>query len=276
MNCYSLPLFIVTAIVTSVASATARAEKSHALRHSEETAVSDGVHLPVPSSMMQEEMMVGSMGSAMQSEAQEVMDAKSPKAKLQRKLVSLIWLERVLQQNLASIDEKAFADKIAKSKTGLEKDTTPATAEMLSNMRTEMYEFSAPFFQKAVRDELEDIRDRQQKLLNKITAIDEGEDVDEDEDDDEDDDEEAGKKNEKKEEKKEKKKKKSAADKAADAAAKAELKRAKNARSNLFVGLMALICGSLILIVVGVAIKVNLHVRSRGEPAQQTAIPARA
>jgi len=267
MNSFSLPLLILTAIVASAASATAKAEKSHALRHSEE--VSDGVKLPVPSGMMQEEMMVGSMGSAIQSEAQEVMDAKSPKAKLQRKLVSLIWLERVLQQNLASIDEEAFADKIAKSKSGLEKDTTPATAKMLTNMRTEMYEFSAPFFQKAVKEELEDIRARQQKLLKKITAIDDGEDVDDDEDDeDEDADDEAEEpEKKKKKEKKDKKKKKSVADQEADAAAKAELKRAKNAQSNLFVGLMALICGILILIVVGVAIKVNLHIRSRGETA---------
>ena len=80
---------------------------------------------------------------------------------------------------------------------GLEKDTTPATAEMLSNMRTEMYEFSAPFFQKAVKGELEDIRARQKKLLKKIIAIDDGDEGDEDKDDDADDDvdiEEAGKK----------------------------------------------------------------------------------
>jgi len=258
MISYSLPLLIITTIGASAASVTAKAEKSHALRHSELSEV------PVQSAMMQQEMLMGSMGSEIQSEAQEVMDAKSPKAKLQRKLVSLIWLERVLQQNLASIDETAFADKIAKSKTGLEKDTTPATAEMLSNMRTEMYEFSAPFFQKAVKEELEDIRARQQKLLNKIIAIDDGEDGDEDTDDDADDDadvEEGGKKQKK--EKKEKEKK----DAKGEAAAKAESKRAQDSQSNLFVGIMAGMCGILILIVTGIAIKVTLHVRSRGEPA---------
>merc|ERR1719329_298102 len=104
------------------------------------------------------------------------MDPKSPKAKLQRQLVALIWLERVLKQNLDSMDEEAYRAKIAQSKIGLEKDSTPATAEMLSRMRTEMHEFSVPFFQNAVKDELKDVRARQKAILDKIVAIDAGDD----------------------------------------------------------------------------------------------------
>merc|ERR1719329_853344 len=102
------------------------------------------------------------------------MDPKSPKAKLQRQLVALIWLERVLKQNLDSMDEETYRAKIAQSKIGLEKDSTPATAEMLSRMRTEMHEFSVPFFQNAVKDELKNVRARQTAILDKIIAIDAG------------------------------------------------------------------------------------------------------
>merc|ERR1719506_2297041 len=110
------------------------------------------------------------MGSLLQSE-EEVLDPKSPKAALQRKLVALIWLERVLQQNLDSMSKESYRAKIAQSKAGLEKDTTPATAEMLGNMRSEMHEFSVPFFEKAVTEELKDIRARQKVLLDKIIAL---------------------------------------------------------------------------------------------------------
>merc|ERR1719440_1716072 len=72
------------------------------------------------------------------------------------------------------MDEKRYRAKIAQSKAGLEKDTTPATADMLSRMRTEMHEFSVPFFQKAVKDELKEIRARQKVLLDKIIALDAG------------------------------------------------------------------------------------------------------
>merc|ERR1719181_874255 len=98
----------------------------------------------------------------------EVMDPKSPKAELQRQLVALIWLERVLPQNLDTMDAEAFRAKIAKSKTALEKDSTPATADMLAKMRTEMHEFSVPFFRDAVQAELDDIKARQKVLLDKI------------------------------------------------------------------------------------------------------------
>merc|ERR1712228_479834 len=90
---------------------------------------------------------------------------------------ALIWLERVLQQNLDSMDEESYRAKIAKSEAGLEKDSTPATANMLSKMRTEMHEFSVPFFEKAVKDELQDIRKRQKVILDKIIAIDAGQPV---------------------------------------------------------------------------------------------------
>lgn len=245
--------------------------KSRSLRHEEksvvvlsETDASDAdiakvpapVQVRVPSSELQ---LVGSMGSFLESE-QEVMDPKSPKAQLQRKLVSLIWLEKVLKQNLDSMDEAKYRSKIAQSKTGLEKDTTPATAEMLGRMRTEMHEFSVPFFQKAVQDELKGIHARQKAILDKIIALDAGEDVDIS-DDVEDEADEPKKKAELKEAAADSKPEKKAD--GGDKAAKDDEKKKRNRQSNMFVMIMSIIGGSLILIVLGIAIKVHTHTPSR-------------
>jgi len=155
-----LPVLVLAALTARVAGVF----KSHSLRHAEEsvavvsassaedadvatTSASEQLSA-APGSGIVEKMMVGTMGSLLQNEA-EVMDPKSPKAKLQRQLVALIWLERVLKQNLDSMDEETYRAKIAQGKSGLEKDSTPATAEMLSRMRAEMHEFSVPFFSKS-------------------------------------------------------------------------------------------------------------------------------
>merc|ERR1719272_777694 len=273
--------------VLVLAALTARAAgvfKSHSLRHAEEsvavvsespaedadaatTSVSEQLSA-APGSGMVEKMLVGTMGSLLQSQA-EVMDPKSPKAKLQRQLVALIWLERVLKQNLDSMDEETYRAKIAQSKSGLEKDSTPATVEMLSRMRTEMHEFSVPFFQNAVKDELKDIRARQKAILDKIIAIDAGGDDAESEvaslsDADGEDDgslevkDDQGEKEEKKT-KKTNKPKPAASEN--DDPEKAEKDR-KNKQSNIFVVIMSAVGGTLVLIVLAIAIKVKTHVPS--------------
>jgi len=99
-------------------------------------------------------------------------DPASPKAKVQKKLVALIWLERVLQQNINSMDEATYEDKIKKNEKELARDTSPATAAMLGQMRTELHEFSVPFYQKAVQDEMQRLRTRQKVLLDQLIALD--------------------------------------------------------------------------------------------------------
>lgn len=284
-----LPLLLLISIISSAVGTSARAEKGHALRHAEtsvvvlsESAVADSAvpaeavadsvvaavdhpvvapSVPQPAvsavqvqagqGFTQQQQLVYSMGSLLQSEA-EVMDPKSPKAKLQRKLVALIWLERVLQQNLNNMNEETYRAKIAKSKAGLEQDTTPATADMLSRMRTEMHEFSVPFFEKAVKDELKDIRARQRVLLDKIIALDAGKASDDDSGS------EAPSDGESKVAKKETKKPKEKA-KGPTAEEKAKERAQKKAQSNMFIFLMVAISGTLILLLVGIAIKVHTH-----------------
>lgn len=266
----AMPVFILAAIVSSAAGTAAREDGSHSLRHTEQAAVAvadavadravaeavqDDAEAGEPQVQVQETMLVGSMGSMLQSEA-EVMDPKSPKAALQRQLVALIWLERVLEQNLNTMDSQAFLKQVAKSKTALEKDSTPATADMLGQMRTEMHEYSVPFFKDAVQNELSDIRARQKVLLDKIIAVDSGEPVVLDEKVDE-------------PEKIEKKtptapKKEKASPKKAKGGDAPEEKKRKSNQSNIFVFVMSLLGATLILAVLGIAIKVHTHVPRGG------------
>jgi len=259
------PVLLFAALTVASASKTGRT-----LRRAE-PAVESLDEVSAPGSDIQEKMLAGTMGSLLQSEA-EVMDPKSPKAQLQRKLVALIWLERVLQQNLDSMNKETYREKIAESKTGLEKDTTPATAEMLSRMRTEMHEFSVPFFQNAVKDELKDIRARQKALLDKIIALDAGEDAASDADSgsssdeakkDGEEDDGSGEEKEAPAKKVKKKSQLSKADEKAAEAARKDMKKQKREQSNLFVLVMSAIGGTLILIVIGIAIKVHTHQSSR-------------
>lgn len=242
MNAFSLPVFILMGLTTVASGAMAREEKSHSLRHSEQaqTEMQEGI--------------VGSMGDLLQSEA-EVMDPKSPKAALQRQLVALIWLERVLEENLQQMDEEEYRKKVAKSKTGLEKDSTPATADMLGKMRTEMHEYSVPFFRDAVKNELADLRARQKVLLDKIIAIDAGEPV-EDLSDSPPKKEDDKKKSDEDDDVVEKKKKRDAAKKQKDD----EDKKNRDRQGNIGVFLMSLIGATLVLIVLGIAIKVHTHI----------------
>jgi len=256
----AMPVFTLATIFSSAAGTTAREDGSHSLRHSEQSAVvladsvQDDSEAGEPQLKVQETMLVGSMGSMLQSEA-EVMDPKSPKAALQRQLVALIWLERVLEQNLNTMDSQAFLKQVAKSKTALEKDSTPATADMLGQMRTEMHEYSVPFFKDAVQNELSDIRARQKVLLDKIIAVDSGEPVDLDEKDD------AQKKDEKKTPSATKKEKKDkASPKKSKGGENPDEKKRRSTQSNIFVFLMSLLGATLILMVLGIAIKVHTHV----------------
>lgn len=273
MTCMSLPFLLVLSLSGIAGGALARNDKNnqgHTLRHREQSVVvlrkptepTVAVEAPTPSPYLQvnlppadateEDALAGSMGSLLKTE-QEVLDTKSAKGRLQRKLVALIWLERVLQRNLDSMEEEEYREKISKSKADLEKDSTPETAEMLSKMRTEMHEFSVPFFRKAVKDELKDVRERQKVILDQIMALDEGqspESLSETKD---------GAKDAKKD-KKGDAKKKDAPKTEEEIQAEKEAKEARRAQGNMFVFLMVLLGGTLVCVLIGIAVKVNMHV----------------
>lgn len=109
------------------------------------------------------------MASFLASEA-KVMESTSPKAKLQQQVVSLIWLEQVFKQNLNSMEEESYRAKVAENQAALEKEGSKETAKMVSDMRTQLNEFSSPFFRKAVQEELKEIEARKQVLLDKIVG----------------------------------------------------------------------------------------------------------
>lgn len=191
MTRQSVPLLILVSFFSYVGATSTKSQKSHTLRHVEQSVVvlsqtaaradisiEAETHAEVtsPHSSLRSPMFtnpIASVGSFLATEAQ-VMESTSPKAKLQQQLVSLIWLERVLVHNLNTLKEDNFHAKIAQSKAALEKDNTPATAEVLAKMRTEVNEYSVPFFRTAVTDELKAIRERQKVVLDKIDAINRG------------------------------------------------------------------------------------------------------
>lgn len=177
-------------------------------------------------------------------------DPNSPKSKIQRKLVALIWLERVLQQNLDSMDEAAYRHKIDKDHDKLVKDTTPATAAMLGEMRTELHQFAVPFYQGSVEDEMKRLRSRQKVLLDQLIALD-AQPEEQGAVSDESDKVELGDvKKEHREEKAEPTEK-----------AIAE-KQARRDWSNMLIGIMAGVAGVLVCIVITVACVVKTHVAS--------------
>jgi len=266
-----------TLFLAFLASLGAEAEPGHKLRHAEESVVvladqpeaatdeAADVMVPTISADSSSEIkLVSSMAALWDDEDQET-DPASPKSKIERKLVALVWLERILQANLDTLDEKAYGEKIAKGRAGLERDTTPATAEMLTRMRLEMHEFSAPFYRNAVRDELTRIRQRQKVLLDQLIALDAGKPVD--------DSEESASLEEQGEESSPAPPAESASTtKKAEAPKKTgkkkmtaqELKEReeRRAQQNMFVLIMSGILCALIGIVVAIAIKVKTHVRA--------------
>lgn len=174
--------FFGTAAGTSV-----KSHHGHALKHKEQSAIvvsestpSDATRQPtqaasaeatVPHSDRKQALAssMSPMASFLASEA-KVMESTSSKAKLQQQVVSLIWLEQVFKQNLHSMEEDTYRAKIAESKADLEKEGSKETAKMVGDMRTQLNEFSSPFFRKAVQEELKEIEARKQVLLEKIVG----------------------------------------------------------------------------------------------------------
>jgi len=255
--------------LTSYVAGSSTAVRSNALRHKEQSVVvlsdhpppkeqdeaESSIEAPVVTADSSEIKLVSSM-SALLNDEDQAEEPSSTKAKLQRKLVALIWLERVFQQNLDSMDEAAYSAKIAKSRAGLEKDTSPATAAMLSQMRTEMHDFSVPFYRNAVQDELTRVRKKQKVLLDKLIALDAGEEVEVSDVDESASLEEQKTKKVESPTTTEKPRKKEMSAEALKA------REQRRAQSNMFILIMSIMLGVLICIVCGIALKVQMHSRT--------------
>jgi len=255
--------------LTSYVAGSSTAVRSNALRHKEQSVVvlsdhpppkeqdeaESSIEAPVVTADSSEIKLVSSM-SALLNDEDQAEEPSSTKAKLQRKLVALIWLERVFQQNLDSMDEAAYSAKIAKSRAGLEKDTSPATAAMLSQMRTEMHDFSVPFYRNAVQDELKRVRKKQKVLLDKLIALDAGEEVEVSDVDESASLEEQKTKKVESPTTTEKPRKKEMSAEALKA------REQRRAQSNMFIMIMSIMLGVLICIVCGIALKVQMHSRT--------------
>jgi len=194
--------------------------------------------------------LISSMEALQQSEEQGE-DPESPKVQVQKKLAALIWLERTYQLNLDSMSEAAYTAKITEGKAGLEQDTSPAMATMLSKMRAEMHQFAVPFYQDVVKDELKRIRGRQKLLLDQEIALDaEGDNSNTDDESASLTEESPGAAGRQK------------AKKQKDPEAEEAEKHHRRSQSSRFVGIMTCLMGGLILLVVAIACVVKVRPRS--------------
>lgn len=207
--------------------------------------------------------LVSSMESVLEDE-KEAVNSQSAKATLRKKLASLIWLERVLQKSLDSMDEDAYKAKIAQGSANLRKDNSSATSDMLNAMRTEMHNFSVPFYRSAAEDELKRLQYRQNFYMDKLIALDAGQKVDVTEEPPpfEEGDEPAkvpGVAAEKPHKQEKKRKDKATGE---DPEERAKQKAAEKWQEKLYIFLMSSVAAGLLLIIVGTAIKVRMTVSS--------------
>lgn len=229
-----------------------RSVQSDEVRSGESDAAANMAQLaPVVTDASSSEIKLISSMEALQQSEEQGEDPESPKAQVQKKLVALIWLERTYQLNLDSMSEAAYTAKITEGKAGLEKDTSPAMATMLSKMRAEMHQFAVPFYQDVVKDELKRIRERQKLLLDKEIALDAKGDNSNNDDDAASLTEESSAAAKRQKAKKQK-----------DPEAEEAEKQQRRSQSNVFVWIMTCVMGGLILLVVGIACVVRNRPRS--------------
>merc|ERR1719281_2206676 len=86
----------------------------------------------------------------------------------EEELAGLLWLEKELNTKLTDLQEKRYEDKIAKEQKLVANETTAGVAGMLAAMREQMHRFGAPFYEKVLKDEIREVKKKQQVLLKKL------------------------------------------------------------------------------------------------------------
>jgi len=283
MSWLPCPIILVALIGLGAAQATTVAVKKRALRHREQSAVVIAEpslevieeHLSTapaspPSQKVaavssEQQTLVSSMQALLQSEDQfmepQMADRNSKTGKLRRKLVDLIWLEKVYQKSLNSMHQHGFVEKLLQSKSKSQENVTAATEAVVGAQEARV--FFPSVFQKAVSDELKEIHTRQQDLLDQIAASESTQQSDDDDERKEDSERRKAHKAETDRIKAEEKKR---------AAAKAEDENGLAAKilstSSVFVIAMVSLNVTLIMVVCGIAAKVYMNVsRRRSESA---------
>lgn len=277
MSWLPCPIILFAFIGLGAAQATTVAVKKRALRHREQsevviaepslevieehlsTAPASPPSQKVAAVSSEQQTLVSSMQALLQSEDQfmepQMAERNSKTGKLRRKLVDLIWLEKVYQQSLNTMHQHGFVKKLLQSNPKSQENVTAATKAVVGTQETRV--FIPSMFQKTVRDELKEIHARQQDLLNQIAASSRGEDSDDDE---------------RKEDSERRKAHKAETDriKAEEkkrAAAKAEDENGLAAKilstSSVFVIAMVSLNVTLIMVVCGIAAKVYMNVSRR-------------
>jgi len=105
----------------------------------------------------------------------ETMNVSDPVSPLKEELAADTWLEDRLREQEDNLKQQVYRAKIAEGEAAVARETNNAgVARMLGKMRREMYGFAAPFYAKAVRQEIASIEKRQQALVMQIEAHENG------------------------------------------------------------------------------------------------------
>lgn len=76
-----------------------------------------------------------------------------------------------LQAQIDSMNETAYTKKIGTAEAAAAEEASPELAEMLSDMRQEMYEFATPVFTPVLRERLAEVRLKEAQLRAKILGM---------------------------------------------------------------------------------------------------------
>lgn len=100
----------------------------------------------------------------------EVLNPLDPLSILKEQLSANVWLQEELEEKQNSLKEEVYRAKLANDVEAVARETTPGVAEMLGDMRRQMHSLAAPFYEKAVEDQLKDLKTREKSLLEQIEA----------------------------------------------------------------------------------------------------------
>eukprot|EP00929_Paragymnodinium_shiwhaense_P013743 TRINITY_DN121596_c0_g1_i1.p1 TRINITY_DN121596_c0_g1~~TRINITY_DN121596_c0_g1_i1.p1 ORF type:complete len:385 (-),score=101.91 TRINITY_DN121596_c0_g1_i1:189-1343(-) len=98
----------------------------------------------------------------------DVINPDDPESQLKEELAAITWLLDDLQEMNDGLSEDAYRAKIATAQAELAKEATPGTAQMLGDMRREMHQLAAPFFGKVLRENMEELKQRQKEILAEL------------------------------------------------------------------------------------------------------------
>merc|ERR1719469_887431 len=90
--------------------------------------------------------------------------------KMEKQLAEAGDLENALQQRVDYLDGEHYQQKVDIEAKPVAKETVPALATMLGEMRTEMHDYVSPFYVDHLEERIDELQDQQDALTEKIKS----------------------------------------------------------------------------------------------------------